>query len=515
MPFTTSFADIKCHEGFHCVSAVDVFGLQHDGKWEGMPNGQTTPVRYRGAYEWGCPARGVMSSAGDCVDQGKGPVSYCWSNTRFETGADKPCKDPSMCMCVKDGTEGTGSGESYGVPLTHKSGEVEVGSELLTKTYLVQPEAQCEDCAAHNCNREQCNKCHNCEYGTKVTMGRSAKGCYFRDFGVAKKKRVDATDGRKYLFAGMDGLDGTQQEQRLVVIPHYPLWDPGDERTSNEAGGDEEHAAHNLLFPYQSRREPLSRETWVDNYKQAAPRIQRMMDTTSDNVKEWGPKANDIDCTQDILGRITKVNLFRKECKKMQALENRVAPNTPFESTVPDGKGGFIPVKCIMGGQGMCQGLNCYSDDVDLIKGIDQMKERSKTCRGALGLLVREEEENGPIGDDAEVSARSGGRLEVPLPPPGVKFKEGAAAEAKPAAMPVEVGLAMLAAAGAASTMRRNLAAAVFPTAVMSARPHSRGDDWHGDDASRRRDGRARRRVVQAPEALNEFLVAPPGVEAI
>lgn len=448
----TSLFDVKCHEGFHCVSAVDVFGRHHDGAYKGLPVGEVTPVRYRGAYEAACPARGKMSSAGNCVDQEKGPVSFCWSSSRYEAGPTSPCKDPSMCMCVKDGPSGTG------VDHPNESSQRVAGRTLQTKTFLVQPEAQCEDCAAHNCDRIQCNKCKNCEYGTKTIMGRTAKGCYFRDSGVSKTKRVRADEGRAYLFAGMEGQESQEQEQKLVVIPHYQLWNPEDTRTPKEVGGkNKEHAAHELQFPYQSRREPLSREAWIDAYKNAAPAIQRMMDTDSEKVKEWGPKANDIDCTQDVSGFLGKAKNFRRECKKHQEIINMLAPHTPFESSVADGKGGFTPVNCVMGEQGMCQSLNCYSDDVDVLKGLDQLNERYKTCRKALGILVQEEEENGPIDPKADVSARTGGRLEVPLPPPS----EGAGAQLS---MPIDVAFAVVSAVGAVSAARANFAKDSGPT---------------------------------------------------
>merc|ERR1712178_259820 len=188
----------------------------------------------------------------------------------------------------------------------------------------------------------------------------------------------------------------------------------------------------------------MGREGWIDAYKEAAPRIQNIMDTQVASVVQWGPKANNIDCTQDIRGRVRKINVMRRECKKMQELEQMLAPKTPFESNVPDDKGAFIPVKCVMGGQGMCQALNCYSDDADLLRGITLLRSRAKVCQKALGILVEEEERNGPIGDEAEVSARTGGRLEVPLPPPGVEFQEGeegggeAAPTAQSQAVPLE-----------------------------------------------------------------------------
>lgn len=331
-------------------------------------------------------------------------------------------------------------------------------------------------------------------------MGRTAQGCYDTDSGVSRVERVHSKEGRGYLFNGMEGREDKADTQKLVVIPHFPLWDPGDARMGSEHGGTEDHAAYFLQFPYQSRREPLPREAWIDGYKQAAPRIQRVVDVTVDNVKTWGPKANDIDCTQDIEGRLTKMKLLRRECKKHQALEKEIAPNTPFESNVPDGNGGFIPVKCIMGGQGMCQNLNCYSDDDDLNKGIAQMDERAKTCRASMGLLVAEEESNGPIDENAEVSARTGGRLEVALPPP----------DTKGSAMPVDFGLAIWTAAGAITTARRNFAAAVFPNArVGGERATSAGTSSSACPGST-----SQLRRLRSPESLHEFL-CPRGIEVM
>jgi len=443
MPRGTSFVDIQCHEGFHCISAVDVFGRGHDGKYKGLPVGSPVPVRFRGAYESGCPARGEMTNSGDCRDFGKGPVNHCWSNSRYETGSESsPCKDPSMCMCVKESDNGTSvQTTAFGEEIPNKSAESLLGQDLKMKTYLVQPEAKCQDCASHYCDRLACNACKNCEYAEKTIMGRRSKGCFFRDSGVAMKERVRSTDGRKYLFAGMEGVDSKQEEQKLVVIPHYTLWNPGFTRMGGEVGGAEDHPANELRTPYENRSEPMSREAWIDGYKSAAPRIQRSVDTTAQNIKEWGPKANDIDCTQDIEGRLVKSSYFLRECRTQQALEQHLAPNTPFEPNVPDSSGGFIPVKCGMGGQGMCAGLNCYANDVDLLKGIDQFNERAKTCRKAMGMLVSEEEQNGPIAPDAEVSSKSGGRLEIALPPAGVGY-EG---EPSKDAMPVEDAIAQVA----------------------------------------------------------------------
>jgi len=507
MPRTLSaFVDIRCHEGFHCISAVDVYGINHDGKYMGLPVGTSVPIRYRGAYEEGCPARGEMTASGDCRDFGKGPVNHCWSDSRYESGPKSPCKDPTMCMCVKNGPNGTSVQQQGDKEIPDKSNEAVMGSDLNSKTFLVQPEPTCQECSALNCDRTACNACKNCEYGTKTLAGRTSTGCYDIDSGSAMKDRKNKSkNGRMYLYDGMEGLSSKQTEQDFVVIPHYKLWRPNALRMGSEVGGTPEaatagphkskHLIHVLRFPYEDRGETLSRQAWTESYKDAAPEIQRTIDLSVENLKEWGPKANDIDCTQDVEGRLTKFNIFRRECRKMQTYEADLAPSTPFESKVPDDNGSYIPIKCIMGGQGMCQRLNCYADDAELAKAAIQMKERASTCHKVSGILAAEEAVNGPISEEMKVSAKSGGRLEVALPPPGVAFKEkapGGAAADKAAvppsasAMPVGVGLALLSAVGAVSSTHQSF--------------------FHSPVASSQRLGASVSRRKHAEGALSDFL---------
>jgi len=520
----SAFVDIRCHEGFHCVSAVDVFGINHDGPYMGLPRGDEymgLPKGYRGAYEDGCPARGEMTQSNDCRDFGKGPVNHCWSDTRYESGADSPCKDPTMCMCVKGGSNGTSVQVQGDKETPNKSGESIMGVDLYHKKYLVQPEPTCQECASLNCDRTACNACKNCEYGTKTLAGRTSTGCYSIDSGAAMRDRkTKFKGGRMYLYDGMEGISSKQTEQDLVVIPHYRLWRPGSLRMGAEVGGTPEasssevkggHFIHILRFPYEDRGETLGKEKWTESYKEAAPEIQRTIDLSVDSMKEWGPKANDIDCTQDVTGRITKFNIFRRECRRMQSLEAHLAPSTPFESKVPDDNGSYIPVRCIMGGQGMCQRLNCYADDAELIKSADQMKERAETCHKASGILSAEEAVNGPVSEEAKVSAKTGGRLEVALPAPGVAFKEkapgGPAADNAPvppnaSAMPVGVGLALLSAVGAVSSTQRNF----FPSAVASSQRLGPSPSRGCDGPSCPKVAHQQTRRKHAAGALSDFL---------
>mmetsp|Transcript_115948 Transcript_115948/g.205271 ORF Transcript_115948/g.205271 Transcript_115948/m.205271 type:complete len:512 (-) Transcript_115948:116-1651(-) len=443
----TTFYDVKCHEGFKCVSAIDVFGRSHDGVYKGLPVGNLVGEKFRGVYEVGCPARGIVTPAGECRDQGKGAVKFCWSSNRFEAGPTSPCKEEADCICVKETPNGTGEGTAEGKTLKNMSADIAKGTEIQTKEYEVQPRADCETCASHNCDQATCNKCSNCEYGNRVVAGRMSKGCFDIDSGMARKKRQDSAEGRGYLFAGMDGVEATTKTEKLAVVPHDSIWDPGSRRDDGEYGSKAGHMAQLISFPYQNRSEPLSRGAWVSRYRKAAPQIQRLMDITAKSIKDIGPRASDIQCQWDVEGRVNKFATFRRSCQQMQSIITKLAPKTPFESAVDDGKGGFAETECQMGGQGMCENLNCYSDDVDVNKGLDQLLQRARICFKALKLLKEEEEVNGPIPLEGEETAKDGGRLEVPVPPPGEELPEET-----PAMSPVEAGLAILTAVGAGAS---------------------------------------------------------------
>lgn len=447
----TAFYDVKCHEGFQCVSSIDVFGRSHDGEYKGLPQGAIVAEKFRGAYEVGCPARGIMAPSGECKDPGKGALKLCWSSRRYEAGPRSPCKEEADCMCVKEGQNGTGEGTSEGMPLPSMSSEMEKGQEIQTKEYEVQPRADCETCAAHNCDATTCNKCKNCEFATKVIVGRTSTGCFDIDSGMARKKRQDSKDGRGYLFAGMTGVEAKTTTKKLAVVPHHQIWDPGAKRDPGEYGSKAGGMAQLISFPYQNRSEPVSRITWVRQYKKAAPQIQRLMDITAKSIKDIGPNASSIQCQWDIEGRVNKFDSFRRTCQQMQTIVNKLAPRTPFQSAAADGAGGYAETQCQMGGQGLCANLNCYSDDVDVNKGLEQLMQRARICFKALKLLKEEEEVNGPIGIAGQETAKDGGRLEVALPAAGEGLQQPLA-EGKTAMSPVEAGLAILTAVGAGAS---------------------------------------------------------------
>eukprot|EP00435_Cladocopium_sp_Y103_P017446 s2009_g4.t1 len=100
----TALYDVKCDPGFHCVSKISDFGQHHDGNFSPQEVGkEAISIRYNGAFEVGCPARGFSFRTGECSDIGQGAKYHCWSSNRFEAGEDQPCgaEDSGKCLCVK------------------------------------------------------------------------------------------------------------------------------------------------------------------------------------------------------------------------------------------------------------------------------------------------------------------------------------------------------------------------------------------------------------------------------
>merc|ERR1719362_1806095 len=84
----TGFYEVKCAQGFTCVSKVSVFGEDHSGAYEERP-GIEVDERVKNAYEWGCPARGVVASSGECRDNGSSGATTHWA--RSSQFAGQPC----------------------------------------------------------------------------------------------------------------------------------------------------------------------------------------------------------------------------------------------------------------------------------------------------------------------------------------------------------------------------------------------------------------------------------------
>merc|ERR1719215_1661815 len=167
----TSFTpyEVQCQQGFKCVSRVKDFGMNHDGKFE-RPTGVDTAAHGLPAgstYEYGCPARGAMTSSGTCADGGPGESGRCFSSDRFEAGAGSACgvEGAGKCMCVKPVSA---PGE---IRATGKVSEIRQGQEVQVGDFVVQSPANCDRCAQHSSNPEQCQRCETCEYITKDVGG--------------------------------------------------------------------------------------------------------------------------------------------------------------------------------------------------------------------------------------------------------------------------------------------------------------------------------------------------------
>lgn len=407
----TSFYDVKCAAGFRCVSKVGIFGLGHDGPYK-KPPVQDLQSRFLQTYEWGCPARGAVSDAGECRDEGKGTTSMCYSAVRYEAGPQTPCGTGDNCFCMKaNSSSGTG-GER------HKHAESIDGDEVATGKYPVLSPAKCEECAQHDCDQRQCDQCQGCEHATKTIAGRKTTGCFATDGGKEEKARKESRDGRKYLpFA-------EASEQDIAVIPHYDLWNPGDNERVQGTPGEKFREP----MPYQSHKEPLSRKAWREEYKQAAPRVQRLLDQLVKKTKgSWArlneatgtPSSQHLDCFDfgtsgggDVTGKMERVQAVQRACQHMQDVARSIAKGAQFAAKTDDD----VPVNCVQSnaGGGDCGMLNCYSADQGLKHAMRALQARNKQCRLAREYLEKEEAKNGPAPAGARERVTAG-RVDVLL----------------------------------------------------------------------------------------------------
>lgn len=408
-----SFYLVNCANGFKCVSKVDAFGTNHDGEYKLADPSKTIASDLRGTYEEGCPAKGKYSNSMGCVDNefGKG-TSLCWANDRYDSGSDSPCTNPDTCMCVKP----TENGDKVHL---FKHSIKEGGQEKVMQSYVVQMPQDCEKCETYNHNETQCENCAGCEYGDREVKGTMIKGCYDRNPDKPRQlEDADEEPGRLYL----DGQSG--QEKTLTVLPHYPLWDPGDkpDMPGESHSGDNEGTT--WKFPWNSRRPSYSQDTWLEKYKEAAPRIQRRMDLAAKHVVKYGEdldnpgtcRTSQIGCLQAIPQRLLHMRVVKNECLNMQKLEMslRKGDATLFDASVPSKKNaGGNPVNCRMGGGGKCQMLNCYTTDRAVVSGVKCIKQKLRDCKQAIIADQRsKDEEEAGIGmtfeDEDEKDAPDG-----------------------------------------------------------------------------------------------------------
>lgn len=324
----------------------------------------------------------------------------CWTNKRFEGGKGTPCEGDNTCMCVKQ----TENGDPK---LRFKQQTDDHGKAMIQATYLKQIPLDCSSCEAYNHNLASCRSCPGCKMQEKEVGGTMMHGCF--DTNPLKTDALDKSareNGRLYM-AGR-----AAEPQELVVLPHYSFWDPGDKPSADLASGQTypgESPDTKWQAPFQSRRESLSRETWLEKYAEAAPRMQRRMDLIVKKVKPFAQNMDtascqtaNLNCLSAIPSRLLKAKSVQQACQKMQATEMQIRTGGPTEfSSETPGKKKVKPINCRMG-SGKCERLNCYTTERDFVSGMKCIKERLRSCKGDIQKAQNalEAQEGGLVDDD-------------------------------------------------------------------------------------------------------------------
>jgi len=343
------------------------------------------------AYEWGCPARGVVSPAGECKDNGKGIQSMCYSTSRYEAGPDMPCDSEEKCFCVKP------ENSNGNAMMKFHHTEIKDGKVLVMGKFTKERENKCQECEQHDQDQKTCNECKNCEY----FVDGPHKRCNRRvDLGIPKKQQ-DIPD---------------TSERELKILPHFRIWDPGEEDANikDEMQPSEEQET-TIQMPYTNRCEPLTQAEWRMKFKEVAPDINRILESTAKQIKEeWAPNASSLDCFDpagkggsDIPGKLDRFLAIQNSCKQMQEIAQTIAPGSNSE-----------PLKCL-------------TTDEKLDEAIHVLQVRNQSCFKAGKYLDQEEKKNGPppVGADERSEA---GRVR---PQPGVQInddKEAGGAQPQP-----------------------------------------------------------------------------------
>lgn len=331
---STAFYAVKCAPGFQCVSKLSRFPLGHDGAYHsGTPALEPDdPDRFRDwlrTYEAGCPARGKISRAGKCKDNGQ-PIEeqgFCYSSAGYEGGPGMPCSNPEDCLCVKaQPSDGSQS-------LAYRNIENEDGKELLLGRYQVQQEHKCDVCQQLGQDQSLCQQCPDCVYKEKSFAGEKKMGCWDKDAGKARRERMNGTVFREFLNGG------STYRKEMIMVPHYKMWNPKEQlETTAEEGSKEEiqeiRRADNSTprLPYQILREPLSRDKWIEEYDDAVDNIQNLVDKDVTNLVQWVQKAKRLKCLKptgrepgvDIPGFVQKVLSDMRGCQAMQDIARRL-----------------------------------------------------------------------------------------------------------------------------------------------------------------------------------------------
>eukprot|EP00931_Biecheleriopsis_adriatica_P087823 TRINITY_DN62239_c0_g1_i1.p1 TRINITY_DN62239_c0_g1~~TRINITY_DN62239_c0_g1_i1.p1 ORF type:complete len:464 (+),score=84.37 TRINITY_DN62239_c0_g1_i1:40-1431(+) len=432
MPCASSFYAIKCAPGFQCVSKLTSFPLGHDGVFHHTPGPSALepadPERFRdwlNTYEVGCPARGKLTPAGKCKDNGDEAAQqgFCFSTSGFEGGPDMPCNQDDDCLCVKANTP---NGK---LTLGHRHLENEDGKEMVQGSYEVQQVTKCDHCEQLSFDREHCEECSNCVFKAKSMGGEMVEACWDKDGGAARRARLNGKEKVVYL----NGMTPVRKD--INIVPHYPLWDPQEQHEPVDAEGSPEAEGELALapnggqrMPYQSKRELLSRDAWVAAYKEVAPRVQRALDEQVKAIEEFGSedRVKDVKCQDrtgetmgdDIPGMIVKATTIQQSCMSMQEIANRIAvgdQNASFADTAADG----TRLHCVHTEDAEssevlgCLRLNCYGKDVKFDEALARLRKQNDHC----GSVWDDEERNAETAVDDQNKADAASPAEESMAP--------------------------------------------------------------------------------------------------
>lgn len=386
------------------VSAgVPGFGLDHTGEFRAeKPGPWSSDNKYNNSYEVGCPVRGRWDyTEKRCEVNGSERVYVgvgCWSDEGFEADAGY-CDmetDEAKCLCVAK-TTANGVPDSRGGGQVFVSGVVdELGKEFHTGEYNVEPNAGCRHCEALTCDENACGKCNNCEYKhVRVENQEKPVGiCVDK-----KEKQEGADEGDKNEGPGIFDFDtlqtvpgqGSKQSKRLRILPHYrhPKIRDVDKQPFNAAN------PQGVGGP-----EYLSRGQWQKSYKELAPFLQAHLDDfrralgsslekplDALRCQEPAPTGEALQGTlvqlEDLAKKVQSFTRMQWECRGMQAVKGKIAPDLGFALAGAPTVGGE-PLQCKKSKEGLadagCTQLNCYVADVEVRPTLEKMLTKLDAC---------------------------------------------------------------------------------------------------------------------------------------
>mmetsp|Transcript_2389 Transcript_2389/g.5913 ORF Transcript_2389/g.5913 Transcript_2389/m.5913 type:complete len:485 (+) Transcript_2389:164-1618(+) len=415
MPAYSSFHEEECFEGYKCYSKISYFGEHHAGPYD-----KNRPIvfdkRFENAYEEGCPARGKLVRR-RCTDTKKGPESYCFSNTRYESGPGQPCDTPEKCICARP------------LPFEPKSSDQKEsidGESVINGPWEVTDPDPCYNCSQHGCDLEACNKCKNCEYITHTIRydggkhERKQPGCY---------DKLDADEfevRRRGEKLWLRGRAKNVTVKHLEVIPRQEVWRPHLPSPFSYFL----HPDADFSLPYENVIYAAhARDEWRQEYVENGPALQKLMDILVVRLLEgtqsspaWTKrvgnllrkaeqrcwtKQGSLTLTDDLASRFDKFTSVQRHCKLMQSIAASVAANETFPArgSGRSACGAYYWDKekqtrmcgCKLDEDGKrCARLNCYTDNKDVHDAIDAIKRRLHLCASVSAASDAEIEENGP-----------------------------------------------------------------------------------------------------------------------